>query len=360
MINRFDRYIFFRMLKITVFILLLLIFIFIVIDFSEKSDDFTDQGATVEQIFEQYYLNYVPEMTRLVIPVAVFIACLILTGQMSDRFEIVALKAAGVSLYRLLIPYLVFAFIAAALISYLDGFVIPHTNAKRLKFEHEYLRKDNQQVDRDNIYRQESPNTLVRVNYYDAQDTMGYQIDIYKFQGDSIMSTLHARRMKWLQKKQRWQLVDAKVQQYNKRGFKTVELGTQDTTLNIYPRDMARTTSDIYQLTYPEAHNYIQSIKRSGAGGLSLPEIQFYGRLTYPFSIIVVTFIGFAIASVRRRGGKGVHIAVGLTISFLYLAFMKIIEPFGSSGEINPLFAASLPHLFFFVTGIVLLFTAKK
>ncbi|MDZ7756064.1 hypothetical protein [Rhodohalobacter sp.] len=35
-----------------------------------------------------------------------------------------------------------------------------------------------------------------------------------------------------------------------------------------------------------------------------------------------------------RRGGKGAYLAAGLTISFLYLAFMKIIEPFGYYGTL--------------------------
>jgi lipopolysaccharide export system permease protein len=106
--------------------------------------------------------------------------------------------------------------------------------------------------------------------------------------------------------------------------------------------------------------DYIASIRRSGAGGIEIPQVQFYGRLAYPFSIIVVIIVGFAFASVRRRGGKGIYLAAGLTISFLYLAFMKIIEPFGHYGTLSPELAATLPHIFFFVVGLGLLIEAKK
>ena len=70
--------------------------------------------------------------------------------------------------------------------------------------------------------------------------------------------------------------------------------------------------------------------------------------------------VGFAVASVRRRGGKGIYIAAGLTISFLYLAFMKIAEPFGYYGNISPLTAVSIPHIFFLIVGVILLLKAKK
>jgi lipopolysaccharide export system permease protein len=143
-------------------------------------------------------------------------------------------------------------------------------------------------------------------------------------------------------------------------GFTYQYTDSSDTTLNILPRDLARTTSDIYQLTYPEAVNYIASIERTGANKAELPQVQFYGRLAYPFSILVLTIIGFAIASVRRPGGRGFHIAAGLTISFMYLALMKVIEPFGGQGAIPPLLAAILPHLLFFLLGIGLLVTARK
>ncbi len=139
MIKKIDRYIFLRLLAITLFVLMALVFIFVVIDFSENSEDFTDKGATFAQIFGIYYFNYIPEIIRLIIPVAVFIACLYLTGQMAERLEIVALKAAGISLYRLLLPYLIFALLMTCIISYLDGFVIPDANEKRIAFESEYL-----------------------------------------------------------------------------------------------------------------------------------------------------------------------------------------------------------------------------
>ncbi|MGK7369696.1 MAG: LptF/LptG family permease, partial [Candidatus Halalkalibacterium sp. M3_1C_030] len=168
MSNKIDRYIFVRLFTITVFVLGVLIFIFLVIDFSNNSDDFTDRGATFVEIFGVYYLNYIPEIIRLVIPVAIFVACLYLTGQMADRLEITALKAAGVSLYRLIVPYLLFGFIMLGVISYLDGFIIPDANSKRIAFENRYLKDKTEKVDRNQIYRQESANTIFEIRTFDS------------------------------------------------------------------------------------------------------------------------------------------------------------------------------------------------
>lgn len=360
MIKKIDRYIFFRLLAITLFVLMALVFIFVVIDFSEHSEDFTDKGATFAQIFGTYYFNYIPEIVRLIIPVAVFIACLYLTGQMAERLEIIALKAAGVSLYRLLMPYLAFALLMTGIISYLDGFVIPDANKKRIAFESEYLQGKSEKVDRNLIFRQESDNTIFKIEYYDEERNTGNRVEVIKFAGDSIKQSMYIQKMRWVDSTRHWMLEQMQRKTFTPVGYTEVYIDSVDTTLNILPRDLARTTSDIYQLTYPEAENYIQSIERSGASSVELPKVQLYGRYAYPFSILVVTIVGFALASVRRAGGKGFYIAAGLVVSFIYLVMMKVIEPFGGKGEIEPLLAALLPHLFFLIVGIGILLRTKK
>lgn len=360
MIKHFDKYIFLRLLGITAFVLLMLIFIFIMIDFSENSDDFADQGAQLGEIFRNYYLNFIPEMTRLVLPVAVFVACLFITGQLSDRLEITALKAAGVSLYRLLVPYIIFALLSAIGISLLDAFIIPKSNAERIAFEERYIKSKSEKIDRSDIYRQPSVNTKLQVNYFDKNQQIAYRIRLIEFDGQQIKRITTANRMEWQDSTESWRLENVTERIFTDIGYEEIALIKKDTLINVFPRDLARTTSDIYQLTYEEAMDYIASIERSGAGGIEIPQVQFYGRLAYPFSIIVVIIVGFSFASVRRQGGKGAYLAAGLTISFLYLAFMKIIEPFGYYGTLSPELAATLPHIFFFLLGIGLLIQARK
>lgn len=358
--KKIDRYLLGRLFMTTIFVLLVLIFIYIVIDFSENSDDFTDRGATLAVIWWEYYMNYIPEMIRLVTPVAAFISCLLVTGQMADRLEIVALKAAGISLYRLLLPYMIFGVVIAGVLSYLDGFVVPISNSERIAFEEKYLKNKSDKLDRNQIFRQESPNTLVRINYYDADDRIAYKAQFFHFQADTLYQRDDAMRMEWVDSTQSWHMYRWTRIDMKNSGYLETYIPDSVVTWNLRPSDLARTTSDVYQLTYPQVVAYLKNIERSGAGNIELPQVQYYGRLSYPFSILVVMIIGFALASVRRAGGKGVYIASGLAVSFLYLAFMKIAEPFGAKGVLDPFWAALSPHLFFALVAAVLLYTAKK
>lgn len=360
MINKLDRYIFVRLLSITIFVIIVLVFIFVMIDFSENSDDFTDKGAEMGEIWGSYYLNYIPEMIRLILPVAVFVACLFLTGQLSERLEITALKAAGVSLYRLSIPYLAFAICVASIISYLDSEAIPNANKEKISFEKKYLKKKSESLDRNDIYRQVSPTSILTVNYFDENQSVAYRVKFIENRNDKIKKTISANQMRWNPDSLTWTLQTVTVRDFKTSGYTEYMEAEIDTLLPIYPRDISRSTSDVYQLSYIEAINYIESIKRSGAGNVNLPKVQLFGRMVYPFSIIVVIIIGFSVASVRRRGGKGLYLAAGLVTSFLYLAFMKIAEPFGYYGAVHPFLAASIAHISFFIVGIGLLISAKK
>ncbi len=358
--KKFDRFIFSQLSIITFFVLFIFIFIFIMIDFSENSDDFSDRGATMAEIWGEYYLNYIPEMVRLVSPVSIFSACLFLTGRLSERLEITALKAAGVSLYRLLLPYFGFAIITAGTISILDAYVIPTSNKKRIEFEDTYLKQRNEDIDRSQIYRELSKNSILSVNYFDDERQTAYQVRFIEYDSLFLKKTIMATSMEWKEDLEKWRLASVTERIYSDSGMVTSKFTGKDTSLTILPQDLARSTSDVYQLTYGEAQDYILAIERSGAGGVEIPKVHFYGRLAYPLSILVVILIGFSIASERRRGGKGVYIATGLIISFLYLAFMKIAEPFGYYGTITPAMAATIPHISFFVLGSILLLIAKK
>ncbi len=355
-----DRHILWNLISVTLLVLFLLILIFILVHFSENVDDFTDRGATFKQIWMDYYIPYIPEIIRLVLPVAVFTACLLHTGKMAQRLEITALKAAGVSLYRLMLPFVMFAVVSGGIVSYLDGFVVPGANKHRIAFERQYLMTSSDRVDTNKIYRQESPNTLISINYYAPDEQVGYRMQLFRFDKTKVIETIDVGRMQYDDSLSVWKLFNVTRRNMTSTGYKEVQIAQIDTLLTLLPRDLARTTSDVFQLTYPEILEYIDSLKRIGAGSVELPKIQFYSKLFYPLSIVIVTILGVSLASVKRSSGTGFILGSGLAISFLYLALMKIIEPFGAAGSIDPLIAALIPHGLFFIIAVGILIKTPK
>lgn len=358
--NTIDRYILKRLFFVTLMMLALLVFIFIIVDFSENSDDFADRGATAAEIWGVYYLNYIPEIIRLITPVAFFVAALLITGQLADRVELIALKSAGISLYRLLIPYLLYGLCGLSLVSYLDGFVVPDSNRARVNFERMYINRKSDRIDKNKLFRQNSPTSILQVNYFEPTSKIAYNVVIYDFENDRLVKQTEMVRMKYNDSLHVWQMVDVNEKRFTFDGYESQFTAIKDTVLNVMPRDLSRTTADIYLLRYPEIIEYLESIKRSGAGGLELPQVQFYGKLFYALSIPIVMIIGVCVSSVRRKGGKGTYLAIGLGVSFLYLALMKLSEPLGANGVLPTLWASLLPHLFFLLIALIILIKTKK
>lgn len=362
LINRYDRYVFTKVLRVMALMVLFLIFIFILIDFSENSDDFTDRGAPMEAIWGDYYLNYIPEMARLITPVALFLSILLVVGQMTQRLEILALKAAGVSMYRLAMPFIVLSILTAGFISAIDSSWVPHSNERRAGFEKKYLKSSKtRQLEYTRIYRQENRDAMLSISAYEGSRNTGYTVRFFKYDSLKQLSyTLNARRMIWVDEDTLWRFEDITRRDFTTSGYTEERINKMDTVLNIYPRDIARTSSDIYHLSYEEAFDYLDALKRSGASGIEEPIVQLFGRLFYPLGCLVVSLVGFSISTRRMRGGRGLLLGLGLFISFMYLAVMKIAEPLGSNGQMDPILAVALPHIFFFLLGLGLLVGARK
>jgi lipopolysaccharide export system permease protein len=359
-INRIDRFIITRLTLITVFILAVLILLFIIIDFSENSDDFTDRGAKIGFVFKAYYLPYIPEMLRLVTPVAAFIACLLFTGQQSERFEIIALKSSGVSLQRMFMPYLAFSVLAGALLFYLDGWVIPPANLKRHAFEREYLSGKQQPVNNRDLYRQPEPDATMRLQFINDKGTIAFNPEIFEFDSLSVKRHLQVDRMQWDDSLNLWKMESGWIYAIDSAGYQARRIVRFDTVLHVNPRDLARSSSDIYELTYPQILDYLEALDRSGASGEQLPRVQFYSKLLYPLTIVIAMLIGLPLASFRSKRGKGVHLAIGLSVSFVYLTVMKVMEPFGAANAIPPLAAALGAHLLFTAVGLILFWRYRQ
>lgn len=343
----------------TLLLLGVLVVIFVLMDFSENSDEFTDNGAPIRLILGVYYLNYIPEMIRLVLPVAIFVATLFLAGRWSERLEFTAYRAAGVPEKQLLAPFLFFSIVCAILLSSADAFLIPESNLRRFDFERQYLSGKSERLESGIVFRQESENSILNINFYDAINQYGYQMQLMEFEDEALAKWTKASRMIWIDSLSIWRLRQVEQRVFSEESYQVIEENLMDTTLSIFPEDLLRRSNDIYQLTYVEALHYLKSLERLGIGDLKLPAVQFYGRLFYPLSILIVSIIGFSLSTGSHRRGKGFQIASGLVISFIYLTLIKIAEPFGAEGITHPAIAAIFPHACFFLVAVAWL-TARK
>ena len=141
-----------------------LMFLFLLQFIMKFIDQLVGKGLNAWVIIELIALN-LSWMLVLAVPMSVLVATLMAFGDLSSKNEITAMKAGGVSLYRMLTPVLIAGVIVALLLVYFNNYVLPESNY-RLK---------TLMVD----IRRKKP-TLTLVNGVFSQDIPGYSILVRK------------------------------------------------------------------------------------------------------------------------------------------------------------------------------------
>ncbi|MFQ5569233.1 MAG: LptF/LptG family permease [Rhodothermales bacterium] len=357
----FDLHIIRRLLIGFVFMTGALIVFFILIHYLEHVDDFLDREAPMWEIYTIYYPSYIPEIMRLTSPLALFLSCIYLTGKLAQQLQLVALQTSGVSLYRLLRPYLAVALLVTGFMIWFNGWIVPITNGTVLEYDSKYLRDAPRQIDTSDIHRQ-SPSGILSVGFFERRTNMAYRVSLQQFSRDQrLVKRVDAVHMQWVDSLKLWRLTDAVVRTFSVEGsehrFVRDEL---DTLLTVYPRDLARTERDIESMTIPVAADYVEQLQRSGANNIGRPLVGYYTKFSYPFANLILVLIALPLAAVRRRGGQAVQIGLGLLAAFSYLVLQKLTEPLGYFGELPPALAAWLPHVVFLIVALVMLVRARK
>ena len=365
-----DRYIVRQFMVSFVFGLVAFLLIFVLVDTMEHLDDFIDAHAPVKVVIE-YYIAFMPEIIKLMTPVAVLLGSLFVIGRLSTNSELTAMKSSGVSLYRILIPFLVVAFLISFASIYLNGWVVPRANAKKGYIERTVLNRGNDVSSRMNIFFQEGPRRIVSMNYFDPQTSIASHVSIQDF-ADSDMTVLawrfDAPKMKWIGSTSAsaglpvpgWTLLNGA-----KRAF---EGSVQDLSffdslpmgkLTLTPVDIEKKQRKPDEMDYTELGEFIQNQERAGQD-VSRWLVDFHSKMSFPFASVIMVLFGVPFASARPRSGVALGFGICTAVTFIYLAFMKVSQVIGYNGDVNPLLTAWLANLIFLVAGIVNMIRVQK
>lgn len=326
-----------------------LIIFFVVLHYVEYVDDFMDRGATMGDVFTVYYPNYIPEIVKLTSPLALFISAIFLTSRLSQKLELSSLQTAGVSLYRLMLPFALTGLIISGAMFAFNGWVVPQTNRVRLAFEQDYTKDAPGRAEYANIHRQNAPGSILSVNFYERRSMTATSVTLQQFSDEgTLLQRIDADRMVWNDSLDSWTLHAPVIRSFDEQGERQkIELARLDTSLALGPRDLARTQGDVEAMTITEARDYLQTLQRTAANRTGSSLVGYHTKFSYPFANLILVLLAVPLASVRRRGGHAVQLGIGLFVAFTYLAVMKLTEPFGYAGALSPVLTAWLPHVLF-------------
>lgn len=357
--KRLDLYILRKFLGTFVYAISLILVIVIVFDISEKIDDFIQKEAPLKAIVVDYYFNFLPYFANLFSPLFTFISVIFFTSQLASRTEIVAILSSGVSFRRLLVPYLIGASLITVASMYLNNTVIPHANQRRIDFEETYIKNKFHNKDQ-HIHRQIAPGTFIYMERYTSETNTGIKFSLEQISEGKLYYKLMSDFIRWDSVTSKWRISNYTVRYINKMD-EVMRSGAEiDTTLNMHPRDFGRKLNNIETMDYASLNQYILDEKLKGADNLQYYEIEKYKRFAFPCATIILTLIGVSLASRKVRGGIGIHLAIGLLISFSFILFMQVSTTFAASGLVSPFVSVWIPNLLYGILAFFLLKVAPK
>ena len=95
--KKIDKYILSKYLSTFFFCLVLFTAIVVVIDISEKTEDFVRSKLSATQILTDYYFGFIPRIDAMLFPLFVFISVIFFTSKMAGKSEVIAILSSGVS-----------------------------------------------------------------------------------------------------------------------------------------------------------------------------------------------------------------------------------------------------------------------
>jgi lipopolysaccharide export system permease protein len=359
MLKKLDIYIIKKFLGAYFLSILLIMSIAIVIDLTEKLDNFYATNLDFSTILLEYYINFIPYYANLFSSLFTFISVIFVTSKMAFNSEIIAMLASGISLKRILFPYFIAAGIIALITFYIGGYVIPPGNKTRYEFEQQHIEKKPAEKTIRNIQLKVAENQIAYIERFELVDNMGYRFSLDVFDGKTLVSRITSNTIQW-DSLYTWTLIN-----YTKRDFiglkEELSIGEKLVTeINMKPSDFGWVKNQYEHLTNTALKAHIDEQTKRGTAGLNLYKLEYEKRFALPFAAFVLTLIGVSLGSRKVRGGTGLHILIGFLLSITYVLSTMISSSLTVKAGFNPIVAIWAPNIVYFIIGLYLYKIAPK
>jgi lipopolysaccharide export system permease protein len=346
-----DWYIIKKFFLTFLYFLAALTVVVVIIDLSERTDDFAKTGLPAKTIITQYYFGFIPHIDAMLFPLFIFLAVIFFTSIMANRSEIIAILSSGMSFGRFLRPYIIGGFIFTLFLWWCNQYVLPKANDRWANFNSKYIDFNYATYQNtstiSNKYFKLDSNTYAGLKFYDTTNHNGSNFFVQRFKNYKLVGNLKAQSIAWDPEKKEWRLTNIIERTINGLHQTVTAIPTLTLPFNFKPNDLKVDDYMKDRLTTPQLDDYIRLQKLRGGEDVNSLLLEKYNRDANPVSVFILTIIGAAIASRKIRGGSGIHLAMGVVVCVLYILVGRFSSVFSMKGNFNPLVAAWLPNVVF-------------
>lgn len=354
-----DKYILKRYLGTFSVMLLLFIPIGIIIDVSEKVNKMIENKVPFVQI-AKYYLDFTIYFANMLFPIFLFLSVIWFTSKLANNTEIIAILSSGISFTRFLRPYIIGATIVSLFALLMALVLVPNASKGFNDFRYTYLMNNPKLRENQDVYRQISKDEYIYVSNFNYISKMGFNFSLEKFKGDKLEYKIIANRIKWNEYDSTYTLFGFKKRIVGELNDQLIASDQQKMKLNFDIDDLTPVVYIAETMTLGELNKFLEKEKARGSSNISIYEVVKYKKFSLPVSAFILTIIAVAVSAMKRRGGMGINLALGIVLAFGFIFFDKIFGVLAEKSSIPPMFAVWLPNFIFGILAIYLLRNAKR
>jgi LPS export ABC transporter permease LptG/LPS export ABC transporter permease LptF len=347
-----DRYLLRHLLAMTLFVALSLLVLFTLFHAINLIDDMTSRERPFSLLLR--FLLFVQPQTffTYVAPISLCIGTLVTFALLARTHQLVAMRAGGLSLFRIAAPFVLASTLLAVLSFFAHDVLLPVTNQKANQVL-DQIRKRSPRSYRQPERRWVFGSQGLLFNFSDFNPRTGefQDLSVFRFRPGSfdIAERTFAQRATW--QDDAWRLQDGWVRGFDESGeryqaFRTLEAPGLDP-----PSYFTQDWKAPDQMDYVELRNYVKDLERRGYDTREL-RVGLYRKASIPAVCIVMVMMSLPFA--LRVEKKGPVFAIGVSILLVFVYYL-VLQLFGKMGEIAllpPLLAAWAPNLMFGGLGI--------
>ncbi|MBW3670060.1 MAG: LptF/LptG family permease, partial [Acidobacteria bacterium] len=353
--NTIDRYVLSQFTKILFAVLLSTAILFIVVDYTEIADEITEQRVGWD-VVASYYRYFSIQVLDLILPLSVLLATMITFAIFSRNSEVTAMKANGISLYRISVPIFMMAAIASGVSYLLQDYVLPYSNEQVHELKSRIKGRDTARAfgeQRQWIFG----NGRYLFNFLEFDERRGTlkRVQVFEFHPTEFRLTRRvlAEEARW--DGIGWVFVNGWMRSFSDDGTRSYTPIEQPVRLH-YPERPEYFSTEVRtpdQMTFNQLRLHIRDLERSGYGASELT-VELFRKTSWPFVSLVMGLIAlpFSFRMSRRSGGALYGIAIALFLAFCYWTIFGIFIQLGEVGRLPAVLSAWAANGLFIIAAL--------
>ncbi|MEN6620158.1 MAG: LPS export ABC transporter permease LptG [Smithella sp.] len=354
-----DKYILKEYSRFFFITIISLISLFLIVDFFEKIRMFLSNNASIIQI-ASYFLFSIPMIISLMLPAAILLATLITFSNLSKYSEIIAMKANGISLYRIAGPVLIFSALIGIFLFYFSEVLTPLSIQKA---EHiintEIQKQKNLGSFKQNELWYRSENAIYNFKMFDVtKNTLRGIVINYISHDFTLQKRIDAQSAEW--KNGQWVFHNLLLTHFDSTGTPVLEWFQEKIiSLPEKPDNFKIMQKDAEKMGFFDLWKYIHKIQSEGYDATRYI-VDLQGKLAFPFVTVILVLIGISFSTrSERQGGVMQSVGIGIIIGFSYWIVHAFSMSLGRSGILPSILSAWIANILFLSAGVTLFFRTK-